>query len=1147
MRTKYKGGGKTKLLEESRPKTRVIKSTGPDSILMPGQSMIDENNLGNIDALFKALKPAEIVAQNPVYEVEIRQLIVASDNVTFNRILRWMLTNVGHSKKEEYNQSSQTISDPKYPDFYIEAIYRDNNQPYLKVKVRNRPIVSLNSAQHITPAIGISIEFPDYSPPAQETKSVSTQLPKKRTRWIFPVKLDETEATVDLTSDNMDGVYSYSIEIELNSKQLKKNSLGHTYLDPMQIKLLDKWIKILIRVVKRTGTFLTTPELQSISSRFMTAMETKTGTGYIPSDILNKPKDLQRNDLSWLSPEQSELFMLMGDRDLSAQDNLAKLKDHKVYKPLFSIPGGYSVSLKADGTRYFLYFDRDGLYLVAPESRVLTKISGQDTQHPGLKGDDLTGTILDCEVIGEISEDGTMDYYEILAFDLLAKSNQDMRNLGYVERQKSLKLIVESFGKKDSFKKLIQLELKPVYRLPHYDNTMSVAEGLEASKQLFEILTVLVNASYSDQSTNGINWSTDGLIFTPSERPYLEYEDVFGQIPDSRDKDRVEKHNYSLIRKWKPELTIDFLVSKLESGQVTLFSHNSKTGDKIEFKGDYNIPWNGSVELTPDMIGKIIEFKWTYSDKFLDNAFVLYKERVDRSTPNSEKVAMDVWRLIHDPVTSEHLRGTTLNFMRRYHNKVKRFLLSELSSKIKDAKDRPVLLDIGSGRGGDIFKWNVFSEVYAVEPDVENMREFLGRLNSKPDVDYTKLTSEHNYAIRKQIHSRSRVGPNKQDKIKPLNIKGEESYDLLRKIKPRSVNCVTMFNALTFFYQDQAKLKAVINSIRSVLIEGGYFYAIAFDGELLLNSMRKENSQDSDETYGTMKSRNITISKSPDATCRKIWIKIEDSIVRGQYEYLISCGEFSELMDSNGFKLVDERYLNEELLLSREEYWFSSMFKVMKFKFFSNPNKKDLSTFLKPVIENMEKQFVISPLEPTDEPQLIKSTQFNAKGITGVVRYGVVQNDSALIHAALTAISSEYRNMAISERHGTMIQIRQEMANAYTLEIHNSVAGGFFASSGVPAHQYVNMRASLARSTHWIHPALLEHISNQLGVNIHILRGIDPELMKSQYGNSHIKPGRKHIILYWLNDNHYETIGVIESRTAIRTVFDDSFINRVLV
>ncbi|MEO7818716.1 MAG: hypothetical protein ABIS18_06170, partial [Actinomycetota bacterium] len=625
--------------------------------------------------------------------------------------------------------------------------------------------------------------------------------------------------------------------------------------------------------------------------------------------------------------------------------------------------------------------------------------------------------------------------------------------------------------------------------------------------------------------------------------------------------------------KWKPVITIDFRVKRDARGKLTLFSAVNQGQGEIVFISD-RYAWTGQAELSDDMEGKIIEFEW------VEDKFVMFKERQDKITPNKLGVATNLWNLINDPITLEDLEGKTMMLMAKYHNKVKTYALADLARGITTSVK--TLLDLGSGRGGDILKWNRFKRVYAVEPDVENLRELISRQQARQDFDYGTVAQAggktNHYARGRGLHSRSRLvgdqlqsalqpkiqaagsvstgvlaGASKrilkgqlqdtqassysrsrqlddrQNKIVVINLPAENLQGLLPEVPIDKVNAVTMFNALTFFYQDLGRLTAMINTVKTFLRAGGHFYVLAMDGELILNVMGEHN---------TITTANIEISKSPDSSCRKIWIKSKVGIVRGQYEYLIHLREFVHIMADHGFKLVDERYLDEELLLTDEEYWFSSLFKLLKFTYGQrNQNEKDLTTILNPLIERMEHVNVIQPLEPYEAPQFIRSTVLTARGVTGLLRYGNPQDASAYIHAVLRAFSKTYNALNLAEKQGFVIQLRKELADKYSREIHDR---GPLRGSMVPAFQYENLKAALGDAAFWISQQLMNFINEQLQVNITILRGVDAQPYQFADVQFRVRQGFKNMVLYWINDNHYETVGMLEANNFVRLVFDDA-------
>ena len=1236
--------------------------------LLPGENLFTRN-IENINYLLNDLNTlSRQILTRKTIEVEMRLLHGNDPNnaARYSRVLKWLQSNFPDVRPVDFQERTYVVTAKEFEAGYsAEFIWRGESERYIKIKKSDTLSISLPAIVNVNPRLGVSIESDNFAFDTNEAPNTKSL----RQRWRFPInmlstaklnfdigssiigepfqsrilrqvqdqqlmqQLEFARGFIDLTRTETDkGIMIYSIEIEIDpsTMQIYIAEGGHqkVVVNDLQYSLLDVWTKILVTIINKTGVYMTSIEKEYVEMGFNACIgET---SRRVPKSIVNKPKDLQKRDLSWLSPEKSDMFMQLGNYDASGPSSLRLLKEYGIFKPLMSIPGGYSVSLKADGTRYFVFFFDNGIYLVNPESAV-TRITGSKTKAPLLKNI-LNGTILDAEIVGDFEPTGLLSQFKILVFDILAYNKTDVRNLGYTERQRYMKEVVTQLNDEGfiqsvikqneevmsklepaklataqleippimiSFSELIKIQLKPIYKLPSLEDVPSdVTDETEIliyrkklANRFFEILGRVAEASIRStgardvividgkemrprkEKTLDIEWSTDGIILTPTEQPYLDKSDVFSQNRKSND------HKFSLVRKWKPILTIDFRVVRGESGDLTLFAYSSIKGREVEFTSE-EYPWNGNAELDDSMEDKIVEFEWAYSEEFLDYAFIKFKERPDRIDTNSLDIANEVWMLINSPITLEELygQGSGLSLMRRYHNRIKRGLLTELTLKIKkdeegkDPRDRKsgVLLDFGSGSGGDRTGWRYFEKVYAVEPDVKNLREFISRQQSRPDVDYstisglkssmpqTKLNKENvtlHYSRAMAFNARSRPvqqtrkqrGETDRPYISIINSKAEDIPRLAKSVPIGSVTCVTMFNALTFFYENMEKLQSMIDSVKTFLVEGGYFYVIAFDGEMLLNSMRhnpgesvSELNTDEMPTYNTIKSKNITISKSPDSSCRKIWIKIEGTIVRGQFEYLINTKEFTRVLELNGFKLIDERYLDEETLLSDEEYWFSSMFKVMKFKYFMNPNKKEIGIYLNKISKQMEADVAVVPLEPTQFPAEIISTQLAGLGFVRLVRFGIPQDGSCYIHAMLRAFSKHYNGLTLAERAVYMIQLRAELAHDYTREIHDRVGNGFFASSQSPAFKYENVRAAISNMKDWVAQYQMSYIGDKLATNVYVLRGVDAIVYRFGDTSDHIKPGRKNIILYWINDNHYETVGIYETETRIRRVFDDN-------
>lgn len=324
---------------------------------------------------------------------------------------------------------------------------------------------------------------------------------------------------------------------------------------------------------------------------------------------------------------------------------------------------------------------------------------------------------------------------------------------------------------------------------------------------------------------------SDGIIFTPNS--YYGFPSVF---------------------KWKPiqKLTIDV---KLKNNKLFVMEDNKE----VEFKIDANIS-----ELYKYNEG-IMEIQYIPNE----NKFILYRMRTDVNVPNDLKTALQIWRQLQNPITIDDLLNNNLTLMRKYHNRVKFSIYNYLKDMGKN-----IIIDIGSGRGGDILKWKENELlVIAVEPNEDNIEEFNKRLNSI-QYDNVKLVKS-----------------------------GLEDYKYTDKVK-----AITFFNSVTFFTIEQ-----IINFLTH-LQKDGILIVMGMDGKTL----KKTFPNDTETDNYSIKYINT-----------KIIINIKDSIVRNQEENIF---DFDKLIDNmKDYSILRDFYLDEEKLMTKEAINLSKCYRTIIF------------------------------------------------------------------------------------------------------------------------------------------------------------------------------------------------------------------------
>lgn len=351
---------------------------------------------------------------------------------------------------------------------------------------------------------------------------------------------------------------------------------------------------------------------------------------------------------------------------------------------------------------------------------------------------------------------------------------------------------------------------------------------------------------------------TDGIIIQPINLPYL--------------------NNFTY--KWKPfnKLTIDFKVS--EYGNLLTFEKRDKL---IQFKGTNIHSYSQKLEelefQNESMIDRIMEFSWN-GEKFIPTRF-----RDDRPIPNRNEVAISVWNDIQNPMYESTIRGQDLVLMRKFHNKIKHHLLQKFT------KPRSTILDIGSGRGGDIKKWKILNlDVFSIEPDSENIEELKKRLKF--------------YNFESTI----------------INAGGED-LEIIKKQLTKKVDVICVFFSLTFF--DDEKQKQFLETIKNFLNYGGYIIGIVLDGEKVKNTVKQKLENNS---------FSLTISNDKLITN----INDETSMVKNVHETLFDFNKFKNLLETENIKL-DENYKSNFIdknidVLPKDSQIFSSFNRIFVFK-----------------------------------------------------------------------------------------------------------------------------------------------------------------------------------------------------------------------
>lgn len=565
-----------------------------------------------------------------------------------------------------------------------------------------------------------------------------------------------------------------------------------------------------------------------------------------------------------------------------------------------------AASIKYDGTRRFLYFDKEGVYMLFPPFdmiKIAEPIVG------------LSDTLLDGEYM--VAEDQVNGHY--YAFDLLFLKGKDIRKYDFVTRYNMLGDLIEEHKK-----------VLPSINLKNFALEWDLYKNLNEALVSYEEL----ERTMSDKSM------ADGLII---------------QSLGSYGKQRSYK--------WKPSryMSIDFYLRErpiLDDQDENITEYIPFVVDKktlVEFKPQDQ---RFIIKVTNDRVHltyHIVECLWN-SDT---NEFVLYRPRIDKQYPNNIEHATRMWQTIQNPIPSTTIEGKDNVVMRKYHNIVKKRLLDEY------VKPGSNLVDIGSGRGGDLSKWDdmKLSEVIVVEPNQENVDILKERIEKNPLKNNVRL----------QI----------------INLPFQETDIPTSDLK----YTVASFFSLTFFYEDQDKLERFMDRIADIVKKDGYFIGISMNGKTVQEKLENDPKALDNENFQIKK---VGDWKDDQVFGKTISLSLHDdtSMVKDQTEWLVDFQTLEYGLGERGFTLTRFENLKDEYILPAGSKLFNSLM--------------SLFVFTRKVVPKIEKNKVIGKFKNSfGKLGVIK--QNNSK--EEILYMGNIQDTSSMISAIVLTFNKSYREI----------------------------------------------------------------------------------------------------------------------------------------
>jgi hypothetical protein len=416
-------------------------------------------------------------------------------------------------------------------------------------------------------------------------------------------------------------------------------------------------------------------------------------------------------------------------------------------------------------------------------------------------------------------------------------------------------------------------------------------------------------------------------------------------------------YNTTLQYKWKPLMTIDFVLKKCPVSMLGINPYYVKKNQTLYFlfcgikKSIYkklgvykfnqydklftNVRVDGCrygevldayfpIQFAPssnpnaylfwseqeNLDGKIAEL--TYSDVGEWEFIKIREDRVNdmkRKTyyGNYFKYAEHIWMNFADPLTMDALCQTNKSItyfqedghayrsMRKFNNYVKKILI-DINSKHMDLG---WVLDLGSGRGQDLYKYIEcgFKNILMIDNDYDALMEIINR-------KYTYVEMKPN---RKNNFSDELINNNCKIFIYHANLTDPYKKTLLIKniFNIDRASLIVCNLALHYIIPNKGKIQNFCRLINSLLAPGGKFIFTAFNGQKifdLLGDAKVWNSDDSDKPIYSIKKK----YKDTTFTGVKQQIEVLLPFSRGEYysENLININLLNEELEKKKINLV---------------------------------------------------------------------------------------------------------------------------------------------------------------------------------------------------------------------------------------------------
>jgi hypothetical protein len=653
----------------------------------------------------------------------------------------------------------------------------------------------------------------------------------------------------------------------------------------------------------------------------------------------------------------------------------------------------------------------------------------------------LQYTMVDIEVINNSG------IIEVHVFDVLVVQNKNVTNLPHDKRMDAFRTALGNFD----FNLISYLSI-------HLKNFFS-GQPLVALDATLNYMKEKFGSFVKERN--------DGIIMIPNNEYYYSHK-----LP---------------TLKWKyPELvSIDFLIKKIDTitkrGKVydvfELFVNERnnlvKFGSYQDQNGKYYNPPSVYLASKEQKLSDNLIVEFTFNRE--QNSFEIHTIRYDKTYPNGLKVARDTFidmeiefsiqrlkdelikvdkkstsqtgqdvlpeqprqRLLKpkplQPSNEPEEKKCLLDF-REYHNKVKGALIKKYAQK-------QVVLDLGAGKGGDLFKYSTanIQHLVAVEPN----KEFLYEKDDSLKNRLSKLDS--------LIPKVTLINTGAEDtKTITNNLLGLQEKSTLTSSQ---VNLVSSFFSMTFFFNNKERLQNVIKTINSSLKYNGTFIGTTMDGERVYDLLNKSDGkyQDPDNCFTIQRNynKNLPLEIGLEIT---INLGTTATVIDKQIEWLVPFNILVEELAKNNIILQNNMYLDNpdiSKVLSSDLSRFlsglvpsseklNSLYRYFVFKKIKPEEPEEIIAAKKQKVEEIKKNSL-----PTLEIDVAQQGNYCKILEEPLYRTGVIGEGSCFYQSILNSmLRKEYVDMSNAKRIKQTKDIRKLLADTLTFEDYASLANG---------------------------------------------------------------------------------------------------------